>query len=167
MKKTNVFIGKLIIIAIFLLIVVFLKNKVIDYYFSSNYEMYPVAVFDVGKQRSLFVLTEVLPEAPVQSYYYRVRIGDRIVVQSHYIHYGSLWSKRPDLIHKRPNFVLVTAQNGNLVGLIEKSEPRVVLVVHDFTSGESWPKSDSSQQAKLLLKKLAESNPGTEYILGE
>lgn len=81
--KKNVFIGKIIFI-FSLLSLVYLINKVIDYYFSGSYEMYPVAVFDVGKKRSLFVLTEVFPDAPVQSYYYRVRIGDRIVVQSNY-----------------------------------------------------------------------------------
>ncbi|HEY9610200.1 hypothetical protein [Allocoleopsis sp.] len=147
--------------------VVFLTITTVDYYFSGNYEMYPVAVFDLGQKRSVFVLTEIIPTAPVQSYYYRVRIASQIIVQNSHINYGSIWIKRPDLIHGRPTFTLVTANKNDLVALVEKSEPRIVLALHDFTSGESWPRSGNSQKAKLLLKKLAEFNPGSEYVLAE
>jgi len=166
MQRKKIFIRTLIK-TITLVSVVFLTITTVDYYFSGNYEKYPVAVFDVGKKRSLFVLKEIIPTAPVQSYYYRVRIASQIVVPSIHINYGSLWSKRPDLIDGHPNFTLVTAHNNDLIALVEKSEPRIVLALHDFNSGESWPKSNNSQKAKLLLKKLAEFNPGAEYVLAE
>lgn len=48
-------------------------------------------------------------------------------------------------IRATATYDVVVTQQGNLVALVEKSRPEVVLAIHDFSTGKSWPFQDGSR----------------------
>ncbi len=70
-------------------------------------------------------------------------------------------------------FSLLYAESSNLVGVVEQSTPTVVLVMHDFSTGWTWPYfeggvkwRDYRQQAKDKLHVLQSANAERDYVLG-
>jgi hypothetical protein len=69
-------------------------------------------------------------------------------------------------------FRTLMANDGNLVAVVEPEAPDVLLIVHDFSTGDSWPAQGGDEgfeavkkRGHLLLDDLQEGNPESQFIL--
>jgi hypothetical protein len=89
-----------------------------------------------------------------QSFYYQVRVGDRIIVPICMICAGHDTGKF--------KFKTIVAKKGDLfslVGVYEQKYPDEILAMHDFSSNTTWPSGKESpthlnQLGEELLKEL-------------
>lgn len=58
-----------------------------------------------------------------------------------------------------PKFKLLSSADRTVVGLVLEKHPNVILVLHDFDSGETWPRSESEELGKRLRNRLQADNP--------
>ena len=64
--------------------------------------------------------------------YYEVKNVDKVLVERRFI------CTQMDT-GKHSNFKIITARGGNLVGVFQESRPDSIIVLHDFTSQQTWP----------------------------
>jgi hypothetical protein len=65
-------------------------------------------------------------------------------------------------------FANIAPSGSGMVAVVERSAPDVLLAVHDFPTGRTWPGGDHRERdaaGAALLEKLQAIRPGT-YILG-
>ena len=53
----------------------------------------------------------------------------------------------------KDSFALITAKGGYLVGVVFASRPHEVVIIHDFTTDESWPKCGYAEEWTSTLKR--------------
>jgi hypothetical protein len=74
-------------------------------------------------------------------------------------------------IRATATYDVVVTQQSDLVALVEKSRPEVVLAIHDFTTRKSWPFQDGSRDHSKpdigpgLLRELQAHHPSRAYRL--
>ena len=90
-----------------------------------------VAKIDVGHGTTISVLGDDTP-FEVPSWCYEINEGDKIVVPIFRL--NGCCSPEGN-----PKFRLLTSEDRSVVGLVWNSHPNVLLVLHDFDSGETWP----------------------------
>ena len=112
---------------------------------------YVVKRLPVGENRSIIILAETAAEIST-AIYYQVKVGEEIVVSLCVICYAA---KDVDSL----NFKILSASGGNLIAAYEETDPERILLIHDFSSGESWPRGadwESNPQKKSRGVRLLE-----------
>ncbi|RJP91509.1 MAG: hypothetical protein C4518_07980 [Desulfobacteraceae bacterium] len=69
-------------------------------------------------------------------------------------------------------FLSLNAENSNLVAIVEAANPDVVLILHDFTNGNSWPfrhdtenYMDAESRGESLLTRIKKEYPNKRLVL--
>lgn len=69
-------------------------------------------------------------------------------------------------------FLAFKAENSNLVAIVEAANPDVVLILHDFKDGNSWPYRhdtenymDSNNRGESMLTRIKKEYPNKQFIL--
>ena len=119
---------------------------------------------DAGDNRKITVLkgTEAFE---VPSWYFEITAGEQTVVPVTFLS-GACRGDRS------AKYQLLTSKDRAIVGMVCDKRPDVLLVVHDFASGESWPREvpDLSYQANLqrgrmLKNRLQVDHPERKLVL--
>jgi hypothetical protein len=124
-----------------------------------------LATFSCGKGRKIVVTADNFWEIS-RPVHYRVRVNGETVVPTTSFDY--VFELRAS-----PKYHLVTAANRDVVGVVDAMrDEKEVLVLHDFTTGESWPYQprdvswntppDDPRRWKWVepFKRLRAENPG-------
>jgi hypothetical protein len=122
---------------------------------------------DCGEGREIVIWLDFRSEdAP--SLYYEVIVNDKVVTKMCFCFVVSSPSNTD--LH------LLSAENGNLVGVVEGTPPDCskVVILHDFSTGESWPELDGktgskhSEQVRKLKEamqlRLRRANPDAKCL---
>ena len=122
-----------------------------------------VTRIDAGSSRSITILRDETP-FEIPAWTYEINVGDQIVVSTTHLS-GACTERASD-------YRLLASKDGNLVGLVCKERPHILLVVHDFASGETWPRSlmedqinDTLQRGRRLRDRLQVDHPEPRLIL--
>jgi hypothetical protein len=123
-----------------------------------------MARIDAGSGRSITILLDdTFLEIP--GWYFEINEGPQIIVPI--THLSRCCS--PEV---SPNLKLLSSRDHTIIGLVWDRRPDVLLVVHDFSSGESWPRgldTDSIeaniQRGRKLRDRLQEDNPTPKLSL--
>jgi hypothetical protein len=110
-------------------------------------EEYGITTFDCGA-RGKIIITAASSWEISQPVYYQIVTDGKIVVQKSTFYYA--------YPGENMRFSIVTAENGNLVGVVSDRDcGHVVLILHDFGTCESWPAifyvGDSEDVKKRLV----------------
>ena len=102
-----------------------------------------------------------------QGFYYEIREQRRVVTPRTAI----AWITPAG---QGPQFRVLEAEKGELIGVLEAGRPEEILVLHDFRSGESWPyeravntKQAAAELGERLLARLRRACPNTPYALAD
>lgn len=124
-----------------------------------------VARIEAGQGRSIFILAQRYPDQN-QPVLYRVEVNGQIVVPDTYIS-----SEEPDLV-KRLRLKLVTDKSGSLVGVFEEKLPQKIWLLHNFATGETYPRCDTGggveeceKRGEALLNQLQKDHPEITFVL--
>ena len=129
------------------------------------YGQYVVTSLGVGQGREIVILADNMYDNG-RGFYYQVKVNNQVVVPMSYIcagrDSGSL------------KFRTLIGKNGNLVGLFEERRPGSILAIHDFSSGETWPRPHYDEPpenrwkiGELLLQELQSEYPDRRLEIGE
>jgi hypothetical protein len=97
---------------------------------------FEVATIDCGNNREIVITADRSWEI-AQPIYYLVRVDGQIVVPTTYI-----GNNDPDNDPSNLRFRKFTTFGGNLVGIAYEDKPSDYLIVHDFSSNDSFPRGD-------------------------
>ncbi|GEP44488.1 hypothetical protein [Brevifollis gellanilyticus] len=122
----------------------------------------PAPVYDA----EIVILTASFQEV-AQPLYYQVRSGGQTRVPTTYFHSTAISDRIT-----QSSFTLITADD--LVGMALASEPRTLLIIHDFATDESWPRSGHTEhldsthlRGQKLLSRLKQQTARTDLKLGD
>jgi hypothetical protein len=122
---------------------------------------YHVRTIKVGPSREIRILAEFWWEYN-QGLGYEVRQDGRTVVPA--THLGTTLE-----LARSISFTTLSACNGDLVALVEPQAPEVLLVLHDFHTGNDWPTVDDEvgyrgpfEKRSQMLAKLQVEHPELE-----
>lgn len=128
----------------------------------SKYE--DIAKLDAGQGRSVYILAQRHYENN-QAILYRVEVNGQVVVPDTYIssvNPGEAAGLR---------FKLLKSNNGAVIGIIEETVPQNIWVLHNFVTGETWPRCDGGglencrKRAEGLLRELQKDHPDVAFKL--
>ena len=142
MSKRKAVAVSVILILLTLVYLIYSRDEQVQ---RGNTQYWVVTRLDAGSNRSITILLDATPfELP--AWYYEINEGREIVVPMTFLS-GCC---RPDV---NPELRLLTSTDRNLVGMVWARRPEVLLFVHDFASGESWPRlpDNASLEARLQL----------------
>jgi hypothetical protein len=94
-------------------------------------ELVTLNTLGVGDDRDIRITVE-LNQQKTLSLFYHVDIQGQTVVKRAF--FGTLPRTATP-----PGFVTYDADQGNLLGIAQASVPNRIIILHDFTSGDSWP----------------------------
>lgn len=126
---------------------------------------YEIVTFDLGQGRSIEILASETLEV-TQSFYYRVKVDHKTVVPLYMMCAG----------HDKGQlkFKTIVAKGGDIVGVFDQKYPNEILVIHDFKSNASWPKTSDDKNAternqlgEDLLKELQAEHQDIKMRLGQ
>ncbi len=122
---------------------------------------YKVQTLDAGRHRRIYI--------------YRMSSWEVSIPLSYEVWDGNTKSVERTsflFIEPIPEFRLVTSEGGDLVAVVSSEAPEVVLILHDFKSGDSWPHglsherwNEPSKKGDLLLDRLKAGHPSVRYVL--
>jgi hypothetical protein len=124
---------------------------------------YDVKVIALGEDRAIRIRAQCWWEMN-QLVAYEVYDSGRVVQES--FPFGGV-TEDPELLR----FSTLTAREGDVVGLFEPQMPEVILVLHDFGTGESWPcewhegYEAVRERGHRMLDQLKRDNPGVDLQL--
>jgi hypothetical protein len=101
-------------------------------------EQYVVTTLDAGQDREVVIWADRYVEN-CQPFYYEVKVSGRITSPMSFI--SCSWEEPP--------FKLLSSKDRNLVGVVDGERPEVLLVLHDFASGETWPRGKDSDDWRV------------------
>jgi hypothetical protein len=123
---------------------------------------YEVTRFTVGEGRTIIISAAEAWEIS-QPVYYEVKVGEEIVASMCVICWGDADSL---------TFNTVYASGGNLVGLYEETRPDRLLLLHDFSTGMSWPRSLPTESSAAtdsrgarLLSAIKKEHPDKNFTI--
>jgi hypothetical protein len=125
---------------------------------------YDVVKVDAGQGRSLVISTDSYYENE-QPIYYEVVAAGRVVVPRTYIS-----SEEPEYIANL-RLRLVTNKDRSLIGVVEERLPQKVWLLHNFSTGETWPRCQSGtmeqceQRGEALRRVLQKDHPEVVFVL--
>ncbi len=121
------------------------------------------AELDAGRNRAVIVSGYDRPAGDLWGVMYSIVEGQNTIVGEHVL---GLAHQQPD----RLQFDLVTALDGDLVGLVESTEPHRLLLTWQFSSQLGWIEvslQDLTSEEKNVLREqvqeLNRSNPGRHF----
>ncbi|MDX1965223.1 MAG: hypothetical protein SFX18_18910 [Pirellulales bacterium] len=109
--------------------------------------------FDCGQGRRITIYGERFPDF-IESFCYEVTVNDQVVIPLCSIGARGIGPYEQD-------FELITAEQGNLMAIIDTKQPYEFCIIHDFSSGDSWPHADGRYSGATPHK----INFGTEILL--
>jgi hypothetical protein len=125
-------------------------------------QRYVVTSIPAGAGRAIVISTDQACEISC-SIYYEVKVGDETAASTCRICSGDADSL---------TFHAVYASGGNLVGVYEDTQPNRLLLLHDFNTGWSWPRStptesssDTDSRAQKLLDAFQKDHPDRNFTL--
>jgi len=110
---------------------------------------------DLGKGREMLFFVDRSWEVS-QGLYYRVASAKRVIPMTFV---GSL-DGQPEGLQLRA----VSAPGSSLFGVVDDGKPSVVLVLHDFASGDSWPHDTVGETKERLIRRLAAEHPKMRFV---
>jgi hypothetical protein len=109
-------------------------------------EWYDVVTrLDAGAGRRITILKGTEP-FEIPSWYYEITVGEQIVMPVTFLS-GSCRSDR------NAEYQLLISRDHEIVGVVCEKKREVLLVVHDFASGESWPRGEFDNSYEATLKR--------------
>ena len=124
-----------------------------------------VAAIDIGAGRVIVIKADIFSDSS-QGYYYEVRVNGVIMVPEYFI-----CASRGEKNH---HFSVLSSSDGNLIGVIIDAQPNVVIAMHDFNSGRTWPGRSASESWEqnhnkgiVLLQDLQKDSPAGKLSLSE
>ncbi|MEX0745995.1 MAG: hypothetical protein WD118_10385 [Phycisphaeraceae bacterium] len=127
-------------------------------------ELAELRAIDVGGERVVLIKGRLLRDFR-QAYYYQVQEAGEPVRDPAF--FGTMPAGSDVL-----SFAWHAAEDGELVGLATGTDPREILVLHDFATGESWPAHDGQemveplqQRGRSMLRRLAADHPDKAFTL--
>ena len=102
-----------------------------------------VTRIDGGSNRSITILLDDTP-FEVPAWFYEINVGSQIVVPT------CMLSR---CCTSDVKFRLLTSTDQALVGLVTETRPEVLLLLHDFNSGQSWPRPANDETWHLTLSR--------------
>jgi hypothetical protein len=123
-------------------------------------EQYVVTTLEAGPNRRIKILADTFYDNG-QHFDYTVEVNNGVVVPRHIIGGGA--------DHGTLVFSLVYSKDRNLVAVIEGSNPNIIYVLHDFSSGETWPGGNgkNSQMGIRLRDRLREDTRNYDLELSD
>jgi len=97
---------------------------------------FEIATFDCGNNREI-VITAARSWEVSQPIYYFVRVNGKVVVPTTYID-----NNNPDKDPGTIRFAKYTTRDGNLVGVTYADDTSGYLVIHEFSTGASFPRGE-------------------------
>ena len=94
----------------------------------------PVAALEAGPGR-VIKISKAMEWEVTRPFYYEVEVGGRVVVPRTYM---TGCCRRQGA----PEFGLLFSEDRDLVGVVWAERPGVLLLLHDFSTGENWPMSE-------------------------
>lgn len=122
---------KIIPVLLFVLVAVMAVPLMMRLGMGEEPEPVTLAELDAGPGRVIRITIELNTQQTL-SLHYHVEVDGQLTVEHAF--FGTLPRTSPP-----PSFVLHTAEAGNLVGVAQASYPDRVIILHDFTSNDSWP----------------------------
>ncbi len=117
---------------------------------------YPtIASLDRGGNRTIVLSTASLCEVTCP-FYYQVFAGTHEVVPQIGVFLDDITDRLPYDIY-RLTYTLVTANNKQLVAIVPAEFPYTPIVIHDFETGDSWPRHD--EKYAVLRGRLEQEHP--------
>ena len=113
---------------------------------------------DAGQGRSITILTidEFLEES---AWYYEINADGKVAVPMTFL-YNCCYDSRA-------GFTTLYTSDRNIVGLVWDRRPDVLLMLHDFTTGENCPRHREQIWCGRLRDRLKADNPGLRLELNE
>jgi hypothetical protein len=103
-------------------------------------EDYVFATLNVGERREIVIWTDPFYDN-CQAYYYQIKINENTTKPKSFIGCNEI----------QANFRLIASKDWNLVGVVEAERPNILLVTHDFKTGETWPKPGYTEALENLV----------------
>jgi hypothetical protein len=72
---------------------------------------------------------------------------------------------------KRLHLRLVSNKDRSVVGVVDEKHPELIWLLHNFSTGETWPRCQSGgfdrceQRGQALLKDLQKDHPEVVFVL--
>jgi hypothetical protein len=124
----------------------------------------PTSVYDA----QIVIYTDSFQEV-TQALYYEVHTGGQTRVPIAFFG-GAALSQRI----AEESFTTITGEGGILVGVAYASDPKAILILHDFATDETWPKGGYSehftathQRGRKLLDRLREASGTPDLRLAD
>ena len=125
---------------------------------------YEVARLNVGEGRSIIISAKRFPD-DTQPIYYQVAVNGRAVISPTYI------SSEEPVDVKHFHLRIVKNNDGSIAGVIEEKLPQKILVLHNFATGQTWPRCEvggpesCERTGKMLVDELQKDHPEVRFIL--
>jgi hypothetical protein len=142
---------KTITISIILLIFCYVLYTRYERVQRGNTDFAVVTRIEAGSGRSITILLDDTP-FEIPSWCYEINQGQQVVVPTTML-------QRCCGQERNPKFKLLTSTDRTLVGLVSEKRPNVIFVLHDFDSGETWPRGGSESLGRRLRNRLQADNP--------
>ena len=152
---------KTIIFSIILLLVIFVLATRDERIQRDNHVYVVINRLDVGQGRTILILLrEEFLEVP--AYFYEIHVNDQIVIPMTFLY---------SCCGPNSSFRSISSRDNSVVGAFKNSEPGVLRVLHDFSSGESWPRhahdtfETNDARGRKLRDILQADHPQTKLVL--
>jgi hypothetical protein len=125
---------------------------------------YDVAKLDAGGGRSITVFAERYYEDD-QAVYYRVEVDGRVTIPDSYAS-----GIDPQALTKA-HLKLVSNNSHSIVGVVDEQLPQKIWLLHNFATGETWPRCQSDtfekceQRGQALLAELQKDHHDVIFVL--
>ena len=155
---------KTIAFSIILLLVVFVLATRYERVRRDNTDYAVENRFDLGNGRSMLILSDDTP-FEVPAWFYEIYENKQMVVPTTYLH---------GCCGRETGAEILTSCDGNIIGLVSRLRPGVLLVAHDFATSETWPRAQSHDTFDLTLdrgrklrERLQSDHPDMKLVLSD
>ena len=128
-------------------------------------DYYLVATLKVDGNKKILIYEPSFQEA-TKAYDYEVLDGDKVVFPKWSFYYTSF--------DEKPQFEVIRSMKNEIVAVVDAHYPNSVLIIYDFSTGESWPEqgdhAEEGEYKKILVyfqEKLQRAFPQMNLTLNE
>lgn len=115
-----------------------------------------VETFHFGQGRTITILAELVWEVNC-SFNYSASQGPAVQTPRTFFYACSPTVKNGRARAARPEWISMSGGQGSIVGIARSDDPTTLLLIHDFSTGESWPAKDDATLHVRLLDRLFNS----------